>query len=63
MTAGASAPPALVDEVVAALRAYGPVVVEERETARDTIRIRPPTAGRAASESAFVERRLFEDLI
>ncbi len=42
LTAGASAPPALVDEVVVALREYGPVVVEEREIARENLRFVAP---------------------
>ncbi len=42
VTAGASAPPPLVDAVVAALRRYGPIVVEEREQMRETIRFLPP---------------------
>jgi 4-hydroxy-3-methylbut-2-en-1-yl diphosphate reductase len=41
LTAGASAPPALVDEVVAALRRWGPVTVEERRVARETVRFQP----------------------
>jgi 4-hydroxy-3-methylbut-2-enyl diphosphate reductase len=43
LTAGASAPPRLVDEVVAAL---GPVTVLERETATETIRFTLPSAVR-----------------
>lgn len=43
LTAGASAPPGLVDEVVAAL---APASVEERETARETIRFTLPLAAR-----------------
>jgi 4-hydroxy-3-methylbut-2-enyl diphosphate reductase len=35
LSAGASAPPRLVDEVVAALRARGPVDVQERRTAAE----------------------------
>lgn len=42
VTAGASAPPALVDEVVRALQARGPVIVEERVVARETVRFLPP---------------------
>ncbi|MEU4657586.1 4-hydroxy-3-methylbut-2-enyl diphosphate reductase [Streptomyces sp. NPDC023723] len=37
LTAGASAPPALVTEVVDRLGAFGPVQVEEREIARETV--------------------------
>lgn len=37
LTAGASAPPALVTEVVDRLGAFGPVHVEEREIARETV--------------------------
>jgi len=43
VTAGASAPPRLVDEVVAAL---GPVTVLERETATESIRFTLPAAVR-----------------
>ncbi len=43
VTAGASAPPRLVDEVVAAL---GPVTVLERETATETIRFTLPASVR-----------------
>ncbi|CAL9362992.1 4-hydroxy-3-methylbut-2-enyl diphosphate reductase [Streptomyces sp. NPDC090994] len=37
LTAGASAPPALVTEVVDRLGTFGPVQVEEREIARETV--------------------------
>jgi 4-hydroxy-3-methylbut-2-en-1-yl diphosphate reductase len=37
LTAGASAPPALVDEVIAALRGLGNVEVEERVTATESV--------------------------
>jgi 4-hydroxy-3-methylbut-2-enyl diphosphate reductase len=43
LTAGASAPPALVDEVLVALREYGPVSVEERRAADETVRFLPPS--------------------
>jgi 4-hydroxy-3-methylbut-2-enyl diphosphate reductase len=43
VTAGASAPPALVDEVVATL---APAMVEERVTARETIHFTLPPAVR-----------------
>ena len=43
LTAGASAPPALVDEVVAALRRLGPVTVVEREAVRETVRFGLPS--------------------
>ncbi|QUQ69386.1 4-hydroxy-3-methylbut-2-enyl diphosphate reductase [Kutzneria sp. CA-103260] len=46
LTAGASAPPELVDEVVQWLRRFGPVRVEERETARETITFGLPSAAR-----------------
>jgi 4-hydroxy-3-methylbut-2-en-1-yl diphosphate reductase len=42
LTAGASAPPHLVDEVVATLRALGPVEVEERTVAREDVRFSLP---------------------
>lgn len=43
LTAGASAPPALVAAVVDALRERGPVVVEERAVTRETQRFLPVT--------------------
>ncbi|MDA2814741.1 4-hydroxy-3-methylbut-2-enyl diphosphate reductase [Nocardiopsis sp. RSe5-2] len=43
LTAGASAPPALVDAVVAALRGLGPLTVTEYETARETVHFTLPT--------------------
>ena len=46
LTAGASAPPELVDEVVQWLRGFGPVTVEEREIARETITFGLPPAAR-----------------
>jgi 4-hydroxy-3-methylbut-2-enyl diphosphate reductase len=46
LTAGASAPPELVDEVVQWLRTFGPVLVAERETARETITFGLPSAAR-----------------
>lgn len=46
VTAGASAPPGLVDEVVAALN---PATVQERETARETIQFTLPPAARRFS--------------
>ncbi|RSM85984.1 4-hydroxy-3-methylbut-2-enyl diphosphate reductase [Kibdelosporangium aridum] len=46
ITAGASAPPGLVDEVVAALN---PISVENRETARETIQFTLPPAARRSS--------------
>jgi 4-hydroxy-3-methylbut-2-en-1-yl diphosphate reductase len=46
VTAGASAPPGLVGEVVASLN---PVTVEERETARETIQFTLPPAVRRSS--------------
>lgn len=42
LTAGASAPPHLVDEVVATLRALGPVEVEERTVAHEDVRFSLP---------------------
>jgi 4-hydroxy-3-methylbut-2-enyl diphosphate reductase len=42
LTAGASAPPELVEAVVAALGGLGPLAVEERETSRETIRFTVP---------------------
>ena len=46
LTAGASAPPELVDAVVQWLRGFGPVTVEEREVARETITFGLPSAAR-----------------
>jgi 4-hydroxy-3-methylbut-2-enyl diphosphate reductase len=42
LTAGASAPPHLVDEVIGTLRALGPVDVTEREVTREDIRFTLP---------------------
>jgi 4-hydroxy-3-methylbut-2-enyl diphosphate reductase len=44
LTAGASAPDRLVDDVVTALRGLGPVEVTERTTARETLRFGLPSA-------------------
>ncbi|MET1075556.1 MAG: 4-hydroxy-3-methylbut-2-enyl diphosphate reductase [Umezawaea sp.] len=53
LTAGASAPPALVTEVVDALAALGPVSVEEREITRETTHFGLPVVrGAAAAKSA-----------
>ncbi|MEU0469295.1 4-hydroxy-3-methylbut-2-enyl diphosphate reductase [Amycolatopsis sp. NPDC006131] len=49
LTAGASAPPGLVDSVVAALGGLGPLTVGERETTRETIHFTLPTAVRRKS--------------
>ncbi|MFD9702445.1 4-hydroxy-3-methylbut-2-enyl diphosphate reductase [Lentzea sp. NPDC059081] len=46
LTAGASAPHRLVEEVVAALRAHGPVVVEERELTREDTHFELPSSVR-----------------
>ena len=48
LTAGASAPPGLVEDVISVLRGYGPLVVEERETARETVRFLPPVGAGGA---------------
>lgn len=48
LSAGASAPPELVDEVVAALRALGPVTVSTHTTATETISFTLPLAVRRA---------------
>ncbi|NKQ57150.1 4-hydroxy-3-methylbut-2-enyl diphosphate reductase [Amycolatopsis sp. K13G38] len=42
LTAGASAPPRLVDDVIAALGGLGPLTVEERETTRETVHFTLP---------------------
>ncbi|KAA9149067.1 4-hydroxy-3-methylbut-2-enyl diphosphate reductase [Amycolatopsis acidicola] len=47
LTAGASAPPRLVDAVITALGGLGPVTVEERETTRETIHFTLPATVRA----------------
>jgi len=50
VTAGASAPPELVDGVLDALRAYGPVDVKERRTVAESVYFAPPRlAGRRSS--------------
>jgi 4-hydroxy-3-methylbut-2-enyl diphosphate reductase len=43
LTAGASAPPGVVEEVIDALRAFGPVTVAEREVTRETVQFALPT--------------------
>ena len=48
LTAGASAPPHLVEGVVAALSEMGPVTVSERETARETVSFALPPQVRTA---------------
>ncbi|WP_191244088.1 4-hydroxy-3-methylbut-2-enyl diphosphate reductase [Amycolatopsis deserti] len=49
LTAGASAPPGLVDSVVAALGGLGPLTVGERETTRESIHFTLPAAVRRQS--------------
>ncbi|MDT0303024.1 4-hydroxy-3-methylbut-2-enyl diphosphate reductase [Streptomonospora wellingtoniae] len=44
LTAGASAPPGLVEEVITALGGLGPVTVHEREVARETVHFALPSA-------------------
>jgi 4-hydroxy-3-methylbut-2-enyl diphosphate reductase len=46
LTAGASAPPRLVDAVIAALAEFGPVTVVEREITRETIHFTLPSTVR-----------------
>ncbi|MGH3882999.1 MAG: 4-hydroxy-3-methylbut-2-enyl diphosphate reductase [Pseudonocardiaceae bacterium] len=46
LTAGASAPPQLVEAVIAALAELGPVTVVERETTRETVSFTLPAAVR-----------------
>ncbi len=46
LTAGASAPPHLVEAVIATLAGLGPVTVAERATTRETVRFTLPTAVR-----------------
>ncbi|MEG3630564.1 4-hydroxy-3-methylbut-2-enyl diphosphate reductase [Streptomyces poriticola] len=52
LTAGASAPPALVTEVVTRLGDFGPVRVEEREIARETVHFDLPPAVRGDARRA-----------
>ena len=47
VTAGASAPPPLVDEVIDALRRFGPVRLEERTLTTETVQFGPPKRDRA----------------
>ncbi|SDC53195.1 4-hydroxy-3-methylbut-2-enyl diphosphate reductase [Actinokineospora iranica] len=48
ITAGASAPPRLVDEIVEALRGLGPTEVTEHETSRETLQFTLPAGARNA---------------
>jgi 4-hydroxy-3-methylbut-2-en-1-yl diphosphate reductase len=52
LTAGASAPPRLVDSVIDALSGLGEVTVTERETARETITFGLPVAVRSGEPSS-----------
>ncbi|MCP2168620.1 4-hydroxy-3-methylbut-2-enyl diphosphate reductase [Goodfellowiella coeruleoviolacea] len=52
LTAGASAPPALVTEVVTALGELGPVTVEEREVTRETTHFELPWVVRGTAEQS-----------
>jgi 4-hydroxy-3-methylbut-2-enyl diphosphate reductase len=55
LTAGASAPPVLVDEVISALRGLGAVTVQVREVTAETLHFVPPrVAGRGTPESSRV---------
>lgn len=47
LTAGASAPPHLVEQVIDALAGLGPVTVTERETARETVQFTLPVPVRS----------------
>jgi 4-hydroxy-3-methylbut-2-enyl diphosphate reductase len=53
LTAGASAPHALVTEVIESLDAYGPVSVEEREITRETVHFELPKAVRTGGPRAI----------
>jgi (E)-4-hydroxy-3-methyl-but-2-enyl pyrophosphate reductase len=53
LTAGASAPPGLVDGVIEALRRFGPVTVTEREVVRETVTFGLPTSVRAGQEHSW----------
>ncbi|NGO12165.1 4-hydroxy-3-methylbut-2-enyl diphosphate reductase [Streptomyces sp. HC44] len=57
LTAGASAPPGLVTEVVSALGEFGPVSVEERRVTRETTHFELPTAVRGDAERPTAGRR------
>lgn len=57
VTAGASAPPELVDEVVAALGGLGPVEVEERRITDETMHFELPSALRGTPEPRTSGRR------
>ncbi|WP_181763779.1 4-hydroxy-3-methylbut-2-enyl diphosphate reductase [Streptomyces albidus (ex Kaewkla and Franco 2022)] len=57
ITAGASAPPALVDEVVAALAELGAVEVEERRVADETMHFELPSAVRDATGAPTSDRK------
>lgn len=46
LSAGASAPPVLVNEVIAALQGLGPVTVTEHTTAVETVSFAPPVTAR-----------------
>ncbi|WP_267885639.1 4-hydroxy-3-methylbut-2-enyl diphosphate reductase [Streptomyces sp. NRRL B-1347] len=48
LSAGASAPPALVEDVLTALGGLGPVAVAEHATATETVSFVPPTAARTS---------------
>jgi 4-hydroxy-3-methylbut-2-enyl diphosphate reductase len=50
VTAGASAPEALVDRVVSALRGMGPVEVEERSVVEESVQFTLPIGLRTAAE-------------
>ncbi|MEV4315475.1 4-hydroxy-3-methylbut-2-enyl diphosphate reductase [Actinocrispum sp. NPDC049592] len=52
LTAGASAPPGLVDDVVAALSGLGTVTVHEREVTRETIHFGLPWGVRHAADGS-----------
>ncbi|MGJ7905493.1 4-hydroxy-3-methylbut-2-enyl diphosphate reductase [Actinopolyspora sp. H202] len=52
VTAGASAPPKLVDEVVEALRGFGPATVAEREFTHETMHFELPSVLRGGREGA-----------
>jgi 4-hydroxy-3-methylbut-2-enyl diphosphate reductase len=47
VTAGASAPPALVDEVITTLSGLGPVTVTERQVAVENVHFAPPSTVRS----------------
>jgi 4-hydroxy-3-methylbut-2-enyl diphosphate reductase len=61
ITAGASAPPALVDEVIAALAGLGPVETAERQTTEESVHFTLPKELRTRSSTATAPDDASED--